>query len=203
MGNRGRFGKYGEIKRLNRLRKSGLGPFRASGQRFRIPGYLTLPKNRAFFRNQLRITTARKIDIGFIRSLSRKVFRKYGAYDDMLSRWFVSGVALTILAKMGRRPVGYAMLGRSANKSISAHVFELLAIAVEPKMQRFGIGSLMMKDMERKARELQAEKLFLHTAVDNVYGRNFFRKHGFSAVETKINFYPEGQDALMMHKKLI
>ncbi len=200
MGSSGRYGKYGETKSFDRLRKSGSGQLLAIARDFGTSGRSAPHGNKPLPRDQIRITPARVTDASYIRSLSKQVFIQYGPYDDTLTRWFLSGITLTLLASMGRRPVGFAMLGRSAHESPLSHIYELLAIAVESEVQNLGIGTLLMKKIEGKARELDAETLVLHTAVDNTFGRKLFKKHGFVASETKFHFYPGGQDALMMCK---
>ena len=199
MGNSGRYGKYGETKRFARLRKAGKGSTGGGSK----PAVSRTPSCRltSFYRGKIKIIPARTKDADYIRSLSKKVFTRYGPYDDTLTGWFMSGFARTVLASAGKRPVGFAMLGRTVHDQPISRVFELLAIAVDPEMQKMGIGSRLLNEIERKAKELNAETLVLHTSADNVPGRKLFRKHGFVTAETKGHFYPEGQDALMMYKK--
>jgi ribosomal protein S18 acetylase RimI-like enzyme len=197
MGSRGRYGKYGEIKRFARLRKAGPGQPHSTGKGFETSGR---HKSQTFFKNQIRIIPAEVTDSNYIRSLSKQVFSQYGPYDNTLTHWFLSGTTITVLASMGKRPVGFAMLGRFFQDSPLSRVYELLAIAVEPEMQDLGIGGLLMREIERKAGALETETLVLHTAVDNMPGRKLFKKYGFTESEIKNRFYPEGQDALMMYR---
>jgi len=202
MGKRGRFGKYGEVKRMARLRKAGTGSlFSTKGGVKALRGAARIKKKESY-RQQIATRPAEASDVDYIRSLSERMFHRYGSYDNMISRWFMSGATVTLLALMGKRPVGFAMLGRSAYNGYSSPVYELLAIAVEPEMHKLGIGDLLMRDILGKAKELQAETLILHTAAENLSGRKLFEKHGFALSETKKNFYPEGQDALMMYKEM-
>ncbi|MBW1900005.1 MAG: GNAT family N-acetyltransferase [Deltaproteobacteria bacterium] len=203
MGSHGRYGKYGEAKRFARLRKAGPGQPHTTGKDFETSGHSERHKSKTFFRNQIEIIPARVTDSNYIRSLSKQVFGRYGPYDDTLTQWLLSGITITVLASMGRRPVGFAMLGRFPHDRPLSRVYELLAIAVEPEMQNLGIGGLLMREIERKAGEVEAETLVLHTAADNVPGRKLFKKHGFTESEIKNRFYPEGQDALMMHRDFL
>jgi len=203
MGNRGRYGKYGEIKRLAHLRKGRSSPSYTTGLGIETVRRSARYKRKSFSRDQVKITAAGVTDEGYIRSLSKRVFNRYGPYDDTLVRWFGSGGAVTIMASTDKRPLGFALLGRSAHGHPFSCVYEILAIAVEPEMHGLGIGSLLLDDLEKKAKGLQAEKLILHTAVINPHGRKFFKKHGFITAETNRNFYPEGQDALMMYKEVL
>jgi ribosomal-protein-alanine N-acetyltransferase len=199
----GRYGKYGENKRFARLRKAGPGSARAARRKIEASGFSARQKTKPISKNHVRIKPARVTDASHIRNLSKQVFRRYGPYDETLAHWFLSGMTITVMASMGGKAVGFAMLGLSALNSPSLRVYELLAIAVEPEMQNMGIGNLLLKEIETKAGELGAEKLTLHTAVDNIKGRKLFNKNGFIPSDTKRHFYPEGQDALRMDKDFV
>jgi ribosomal-protein-alanine N-acetyltransferase len=109
---------------------------------------------------------------------------------------------MTFLALMEGRPVGFAMLSRLKGVWYLPHVSELLAIAVEPEKWKRGIGDLLMKEIQRKAEELEVEMLVLHTAIENLPGQKLFKKYGFVPLDIKKNFYPKGQDAIMMYKDI-
>ena len=203
MGNRGRFGKYGDIKRIERLRKSrvGLGGTLqkiADPLRGAPPYEKRIPK-----KPKVIIRPAETSDVEYIRNLSKKVFQQYGTYDDTLPRWFLSGMTVTILALVKKAPAGFAMMGRLPHEWYAPRVSELLGIAVEPERQGCGIGDLLMKEVVREARGHEIEMLILHTAVENLDGQRLFKKHGFVASEVKKNFYPEGQEALMMYRNIL
>jgi ribosomal protein S18 acetylase RimI-like enzyme len=203
MGNRGRFGKYGDIKRVERLRKARIRPDdaqdRRSGPPRGVPGYgkKTLQKVRVIVRR------AKASDGAYIRSLSKKVFEQYGDYEDTLPRWSLSGMTVTLLALKGKQAVGFAMLGGVPHEWCSPRISELLAIAVEPESQGQGIGDLLMKEIVREAKAHEIKTLGLHTAVENVAGQRLFEKHGFAESEIKKNFYSAGQDALAMYKDVL
>jgi ribosomal protein S18 acetylase RimI-like enzyme len=201
MGKNGRYGKYGENKRFERLRKAGTGS--AAGGRGLGASRAPSDRLKSVYKEKIKIMPAKAKDADYIRRLSKTVFTRYGPYDDTLTDWFTFGVAWTVLASRGKRPVGFAMLGRSVHEHPTTRVYELLAIAVEPEMQRLGIGNRLLREINRKARELSAETLVLHTSADNAPGRKLFRKHGFIPAETKEKFYPGGQDALMMYKTFL
>ena len=203
MGNRGRFGKYGDIKRVERLRRARIGQ---DGSRKRIGGLLGgAPGHgkKTIHKVQVMIRHARPSDGAYIRRLSKKVFDMYGDYEDMLPRWSLSDMTVTLLALRGRQAVGFAMLGGVPNQWCSPRVSELLAIAVEPDSQGQGIGNLLLKEILREAKAHEIGKLVLHTAMENVAGQRLFEKHGFVESEIKKDFYPAGQDALVMHKDML
>ncbi len=203
MGNSGRYGKYGESRRFDRLRKAGTRQPHVINRWQELPSLLTSNETKVSCSDRIKILPAGTKDGVYIRDLSKRVFSKYGPYDDTLFSWFLSGATFTIVAFEKKGPVGFAMLGRSAHDDAFSRVYELLAIAVEPEMQKLGIGSRLLSAIVKKAREKKAEILLLHTSKDNSAGRKLFKKHGFVTSETKGNFYPKGQDAIMMYKRFV
>lgn len=202
MGNTGRFGKYGEEKRLDRLRQA----------REKPSGSMTVgggPASDALHHRKQRSRKSRIVvrpaetsDAAFIRDLSRKAFQQYGPYEDLLSSWFLSGIGATFVALLGKRVAGYVMLERIEGETASPRLSELLAIAVEPWARNHGVGDRLMGEIIRKAKERFVERLLLYTAVDNLPGQALFRKHGFVVYGIEKGFYPEGQDALSMQKEM-
>jgi len=160
--------------------------------------------NRDKTASKTQVTTrpARTSEVDYIQNLSKRVFHKYGPYETMLSRWFEAVITVTVLALMGKKPVGFAMFTHPVKAWVFPRACELLAIAVEPERQGHGTGDLLLSEIERMAKEVGIETMVLHTGVENMPGQKLFKKHGFVPTEIKKNFYPEGQDALVMYKNL-
>ena len=202
MGNRGRFGKYGETKRHNRLRQPRIKPPLPRGSDAKSIVRESSSKASIHQKAPLEIRPAKTSDSSFITHLSGKVFNIYGAYDDIVSDWFESERTFTLIALLGRKPAGFAMIGQVANREHLEHVFEVLAIAVVPENQRTGIGQMLLRDVERKATELNVKRLFLHTAEENLSAQKLFLKNGYHPWGMEQGFYPAGQDALLMSKEI-
>jgi ribosomal-protein-alanine N-acetyltransferase len=200
MGRRGRFGKYGESKRLERLRRAGNrdDSDRTTKGRPGEEGFFS--KKEYTRRTRIRIGPARALDLGFIRTLSGRAFEKYGSYQEVISQWFQSEMAETIVGRIERRPVGFAMIGLVEVEDSVEKVCELLAIAVELDKRHNGIGHMLMKAVDKKAVEWKTERIILHTAEENTPARSLFTKNGFIPWGIKPHFYPAGQDALVMSK---
>lgn len=154
-------------------------------------------------RPALRVRPARVSDLPFIEALSGKVFNKYGPYRDWIRKWYQSDMAITIIALLAEKPVGFAMLGRFSGASRAILGAELLAIAVVPGKQRMGVGRMLMKEIEEIALSLGVNKLFLHTAKENLTAQRLFKSCLFTPGRVKKNFYPAGQDAIEMVKALL
>lgn len=202
MGKCGRFGKYGEIKRQNRLRDTGKRSFRYQAER-RPPVTLGISGRRGDQMGHVMIRECRGSDRGFISRLSKRVFSIYGPYEETIAEWFDSGLAVTLVAELKKQPAGFVMLGRLLSEESGMDRFELLAVAVEPERQKRGIARLLMEKIEKRAVRLQVKKLFLHTDIHNIPAQQLFIRTGYRAYQRKSRFYPEGQDALAMVKDLV
>ena len=145
---------------------------------------------------------AKPADVDYVRTLSKRVFHQYGPYEEMVTRWFESGATESHLALTQNRPAGFVMLGSLERQFYLPVVSEVLAIAVEPASWKCGIGHLLMKELQKRAVQLEVETLVLHTATENIPGQRLFSKCGFVPCQIKKAFYPAGQDALMMFKDL-
>ncbi len=203
MGKSGRFGKYGETKRIGRLRKASITSNIARYPKNKVIWKPEFHINKGLGQKRILIRQAQPEDVDYIQRLSLKVFQRYGPYTDTLAQWFGSNLTETILAVTGKKSVGFAMLGGPIETLFFRSQYELLAIAVNPDIYRLGIGSRLMGEIERRAKALHAQNLILHTATENIPGRLLFEKCGFTLFKIKRNFYPRGQDAFMMHKTLL
>ena len=200
MARRGRFGKYGDFKRKSLLRTQRSLPLRDAKVRM-AKGHRPLPKAQyRAISPQFSIREASPSEITFIRTLSLKAFQQYGPYEESILAWHASSSTITLVAFKGNEPLGFAMIGPSLEGD--SGVYELLAIAVVERWQRRSVGTLLMKLMENKAKNIGARKVILHTAKDNLAARQLFRKMGFREIGVKPGFYPAGQDAVMFVKEL-
>jgi len=194
MSKSGRYGKYGETKRFERLRSSLKTPelWKGRGPRFAF--------RKSSKESKLRIRIAKPSDFNFVRHLSREAFHQYGPYEDLLPRWFRKGLTRTLVSVMGKEPVGFAMLGQAPQQRYASDTCELIAIAVESSKRRLGIGDRLLAEVLRNGRALGFENIVLHTARDNHLAQRLFSKRGFRPGAVKEQFYPSGQDALMMYR---
>ena len=200
MSNQGRFGKYGDIKRIERLRQARTPPsfsLKAENKPFRRwPPFgksKTVP-------DRLRIRPAEVSDTHYITRLCEMVFAVYGPYSEMIPQWLELTTTLTMVARIGGQPVGFAMIGSVSGQSGIDDIHEILAVAVEPEKQRLGIGHALIAEIERKAFGMKSRGLYLHTAIKNEAAQRLFVKNGYRTSVVKPRFYPAGQDAIFMFK---
>jgi ribosomal protein S18 acetylase RimI-like enzyme len=139
----------------------------------------------------------------FIGRLSRDVFSVYGPYEDILLRWFKSEKGVeTILACQDNVRIGFAMLGEPCLRYDLEDASEILGIAVEPEKQGTGVGRMLLEALDAVSADFGIKWLLLHTATENTPARRLYEKIGYRILEFKKNFYPEGQDAVVMYKEV-
>jgi len=202
MARQGRFGKYGEIKRIARLKPADTrSPFHQWGKKIARAWYSPF-KASSRRKIPVGIRPAKPSDSDFISRLGGEVFRVYGPYKDIVLEWFQSGTVFTTIALMGEKAVGFGMIGPFRRDRVNSRGTELLAIAVEPEKQGTGIGRMILEATEKTAAAIKIDRIFLHTAVDNRSARKLFTECGYSLVRIKKTFYPEGQDAITMVKEI-
>jgi ribosomal protein S18 acetylase RimI-like enzyme len=200
LGKGGRFGKYGELKRKDRLRivrQTRDVPLKD------VPS-VTPTRRRKRDRRSSSITLHRGgiEDRSFIGNLSHRVFSGFGDYRGIVIFWLAQPAVTTVIAREHSIPLGFAMLRLRKGIMFNRNVGEVLAIAVTPEHQRRGIGLRLLTRIESLAREQGAKELRLTTAEINKVASDFFMKSGFTIQRTKDRYYPAGQRALEMSKRL-
>ena len=146
---------------------------------------------------------ANENDLDFISQLSARVFSKYGAYDEIVLGWLLEPEVITvIIIAAGADPLGFAMVTLEREKWFEPRRGHLLAIGVFPEHQRKRIGTALLEHMEEIARKYGVEEMLLWTAVDNQQALSFFQNAGFHIVGSEDHYYPRGQAALVLSKKI-
>jgi hypothetical protein len=131
---------------------------------------------------KISFRTATVGDWDFIEHLSVRVFSIFGDYGEILPQWLLQPGVIVLIGSRDERKMGFAMVRLGERKVEDAPAGELLAIAV---MLQYGLG-----------------ELHLHTARDNLSARCLFHRTGYRAARMKKSYYPKGQSAVMMVKKL-
>ncbi|RLB26727.1 MAG: hypothetical protein DRG71_01485 [Deltaproteobacteria bacterium] len=203
MGNRGRFGKYGDIKRVAKLRDARKRPFsslrpKESNAKERVLSQRKLHKIRG-----IEVRPGHNEDAEFVRALSERAFEKYGDYGDVIAKWLESGVGEAVVGLREGRACGFAMIGTTAELGALPGRFELLAIGVVESERRKGIASRLLKEVLALAKTRGGKELLLHTGSDNTAAIRLFQKAGFEVIGVKKGFYPRGQDAIVMRIEIL
>jgi len=194
----GRFGKYGDQKRLERLRKKARvrsAPIRESHI---PPPRITVTVEEST--SPVAFRRAKSRDEDFIRALCAEAFGRYGPYDKIVVEWLGAQGIHSIMAFKDKKPVGFVMTADANN--IKGVIVEIMAIAVHSDYRRAGVGGRLLERAENLALERGSQVMILHTSHDNLPAQAFFRKHGYKELGERASYYPAGQAALKMIKRL-
>jgi len=77
----------------------------------------------------------------------------------------------------------------------------IISIAVIPEFRRKGIGSELMEESLNFLSK-RVDCVELQVKVSNIEAISFYRKLGFEEIGFISNYYPDGEDALVMYKKI-
>jgi ribosomal-protein-alanine N-acetyltransferase len=94
-------------------------------------------------------------------------------------------------------PVGF-IVAEPDNRG-SGHI---ITIDVMADARRFGVGSLLLRAAEERLLASRCRTVELETAVDNVSALSFYKRYGYSVIQTFPRYYSNGVDALVLQKDL-
>jgi ribosomal-protein-alanine N-acetyltransferase len=95
--------------------------------------------------------------------------------------------------------IGYAVVMFTLDE------MHLLNICIRPEAQGTGLGSRMLRTLERVARGVKAETCFLEVRQSNFSAIRLYMNAGFNEVGLRKNYYPATagrEDAIVMAKML-
>ncbi len=101
-----------------------------------------------------------------------------------------------IAAKYKGKLVGYGVIEIVDKK---AHI---LNIAVSPDYRGYGIGEQLLVAMLEYAEFKGCENVYLEVRVSNKVAISLYSKWGFKISDVIVNYYKDGESALVMSKKL-
>jgi ribosomal protein S18 acetylase RimI-like enzyme len=84
--------------------------------------------------------------------------------------------------QMVRQRIFRALSNKEMPNTERKDMFGILAIAVEPRYQRFGVGNLLLRDVERLALERGFNSMRLSVHLDNDQAASFYEKHDWEKI---------------------
>jgi ribosomal-protein-alanine N-acetyltransferase len=100
-----------------------------------------------------------------------------------------------VAARPEEKIVGFIV----AYGGLTGHIITIDVIAA---VRREGVGSLLLQAAEERLRDAGSRAVGLETAVDNASAIAFYKRHGYSVVNTWPRYYSNGVDALVLTKAL-
>jgi ribosomal-protein-alanine N-acetyltransferase len=98
------------------------------------------------------------------------------------------------IATENEEPVGLLLARAAADEA------EILTLAVLPHRRRHGVAGRLMAQLVAWAATVNAVRLFLEVADDNVAARALYERSGFTVAGRRNDYYAPGRDALLLTK---
>jgi ribosomal protein S18 acetylase RimI-like enzyme len=92
---------------------------------------------------------------------------------------------------------GFCITARSGRRGY------IVTLDVLGAFRRYGVGSALLTEAERRMAARAVREVALDTATDNVSAIAFWEKHGYRKQGIRKGYYPHGQDAFAMAKHLV
>jgi ribosomal-protein-alanine N-acetyltransferase len=137
-------------------------------------------------------------DFEHLWQLDQACFSPEIAYSRKELAYYLQGVgAICVVANEESRIVGF-IVGHEYRKK-AAH---LITLDVLPSVRNQGIGSRLMRILEKRLLVRGCRTILLEVAVNNSVALQFYKKHGYSVIKTLPRYYPGDLDGLLMGKIL-
>ena len=97
------------------------------------------------------------------------------------ARWLSEPDAFALIAELGERPVGYALVHLRAGSPTwpsGERAGEVETLSVHPDERGRGIGTLLLHAVERELAALGIDELSLHAISTNHQAMAFYERHG-------------------------
>jgi ribosomal protein S18 acetylase RimI-like enzyme len=96
--------------------------------------------------------------------------------------------------------LGFVCYGKA---SLTDRVYDLYWIATDPKVQGRGVGSLLMKNLDKRLKGLGARMALVETSSRFEYLKTcqFYIRHDFERVSTIQDYYALGEDLIVFAKR--
>lgn len=114
----------------------------------------------------------------------------------MLVSSFESEAFTGVLSEDGEEIVGYGGI------TVACDTADIANVAVTEPYRHSGVGTSIIVELCRIAREKGAKKVFLEVRVSNSVAMQLYLKSGFKGAYARTRYYPDGEDCLVMVKEL-
>jgi ribosomal protein S18 acetylase RimI-like enzyme len=102
-----------------------------------------------------------------------------------------------VLAETSHEIAGFCISARQRARGY------IVTIDVLEKYRKSGIGSALLREVERRLAANGVREVGLETATDNESAIAFWNKHGYRTLAVEKGYYPGGRDAFAMTKVLV
>ncbi|MBQ8201822.1 MAG: GNAT family N-acetyltransferase [Clostridia bacterium] len=110
-----------------------------------------------------------------------------------LRSWLGSGQMYGLLALIDGNAVGCAIFGRGRDEGYGDWC-EIVSLYLLPEVMRQGIGSALLKELQRIMKLDGYDRFYLWAIEGNQLGDAFYRKHGFIRTSDRVAYRIGGRD---------
>jgi ribosomal-protein-alanine N-acetyltransferase len=136
-------------------------------------------------------------DFAALYKLDQECFPPGIAYSKWSLQYFLNLPAADCLVALdGKQVTGFLLAEKHPPL---AHI---ITLDVAPSKRRSGLGSMLLKEMEKRLRFHDVRSVLLETAVDNESGIAFWQHHGYRTEVVLKRYYQGRVDAFEMRKRL-
>lgn len=161
---------------------------------------MTMPRRRAHAPvAEVRVRKAERGDIDALTELEHRVFATDRLSRRSLRRFVQSPTAEVIVAQLGARIAGTAIV-LFRPRSVVARLY---SIAVAPQMGGRGVGPMLLEAAETAACARGCRAIRLEVHVTNHAAISRYRKSGYQEFGRLRRYYEDGGDALRFEKRLV
>jgi ribosomal protein S18 acetylase RimI-like enzyme len=115
--------------------------------------------------------------LGAPRSRADSWTRRRAQYE----QWLSEPEAFLLLAAHGERPIGYAMVHLRAGSPtwpMGGRAGEVETLSVHPDARGRGVGTMLLRAVQRELAALGVDELSLHVISANQRAMSFYERHG-------------------------
>lgn len=145
----------------------------------------------------IRPISADGSDMAQLLEIERLSFNQADAWSDKdFRQWLNTNPDFCIAAELDGRIVG-SVFGR-----IQRYRLNIGSCAIHPDYRRSGIAAALLAELAKRAKAFSIHQIDLEVRPSNSAALAFWHEMGFEQFKTEPGFYLDGEDALLMHKKI-
>lgn len=144
----------------------------------------------------MKITAWKYADLLAISELEKQCFPEEPWSYKTLAASFESPAFFGVLSREGEDISGYGGI------TVAADSADIENIAVDESYRRCGLGTELLNELIKIAKEKGAKKIFLEVRVSNSAAMLMYLKSGFKGVYARTRYYSNGEDCLIMCKEI-
>jgi ribosomal-protein-alanine N-acetyltransferase len=145
----------------------------------------------------IRPISADGSDLAQLLEIEKLSFNQTDAWaPEDFNHWLSVNPDFCIAAEVDGRVVG-SIFGR-----IQRYRLNIGSCAIHPDYRQRGIASALLQELGKRAKAFSIHQMDLEVRASNTGSQAFWQAMGFEQFKVSPAFYPDGEDALLMHIKI-